>query len=159
MNDSERLAKQLDMALHGEAWHGPSWQEILKDLEPVAASRRPIPEAHSIAEIVVHAGTWNEIVRQRLQGLSPSVPDHDGWLDIQEMDKKTWDAAVKALFDHGVALRETVAKFPPERLHENRSNTDGTWQDLILGQLQHLLYHAGQAAVLKKGAIVGSLRD
>jgi len=27
---------------------------------------------------------------------------------------------------------------------------DGTWYELVIGELQHVLYHAGQAALLKK---------
>ncbi len=49
MNDCERLAQELDRALEGAAWHGPSWREALDGVDPQAAARRPIAGAHTIA--------------------------------------------------------------------------------------------------------------
>lgn len=152
MNDSARLAKQLDMALHGGAWHGPSWKEILEGMTSAMAANRPIAQAHSIVDIVRHSTTWNDVVRLRLEGELPNVPNEENWPETVTPEKD-WDAILARFFDRGVALRETIAAFPPERLLEKRpSPADGTWEDLILGQLQHVLYHAGQAAILKKAA-------
>jgi uncharacterized damage-inducible protein DinB len=151
VNDSQRLAKQLDMALHGEAWHGPAWQELLIDVDAARAERRPLEGAHSIADIVRHVTTWNDVVRRRIEGEMPDVPDEADWPAAKALDKDAWDAAVARFLERGAALRDRIAAFPPERLHENRpSPANGTWQDLILGQLQHVLYHAGQVALLKK---------
>lgn len=150
MNESQRLARQLDLALHGEAWHGPSWQEILTDVTAATAAMRPVPSAHSIFELLGHVSTWNEVVRLRLEGHSPNVTDQENFPETERLDETSWNAAVARFVDQGSALREAIAAFPPERLHETRPNLDGTWQDLILGQLQHVLYHAGQAALVKK---------
>jgi hypothetical protein len=79
MNESERLAQQLDRALNGNAWHGPSWREALEGLGRDAALKRPIPEAHTIAEIVRHATTWHDVVTRRLQGETPEVSDAEDW--------------------------------------------------------------------------------
>ena len=66
MNESERLAGELDKALNGEAWHGPSWREALEGVTPEQALAHPVPGAHSIAEVVRHAATWHDVVRRRL---------------------------------------------------------------------------------------------
>ena len=150
MNDSESLVRQLDLAIHGEAWHGPSWKEILEGLTATDAGARPIEGAHTIFEILRHATTWNDVVRRRLEGEVPDVSDAEDWPGPVGAD--TWADAVARFFDRGVALRDTVARFPAERLHEPRATpATGSWSDLILGQLQHLTCHAGQVALLKKG--------
>lgn len=153
MNESERLADQLQRALQGNAWHGPSWREALEGVSREAALRRPIPEAHSIAEIVRHATTWHDVVRRRIEGESPEVSDAEDWPPADLADDAAWEAARTRLFDSGRALGETIARFPSERLHEKRPNVDDDWFGLVIGELQHALYHAGQVAILKKAAV------
>jgi hypothetical protein len=153
MNESERLAQQLERALNGNAWYGPSWREALDGVTREAALRRPIPEAHTIAEIVLHATTWQDVVRRRLAGETPSQPtDAEDWPSGQLGDDRAWEAATKRLFDTGRGLGEAMAKFPPERLVEPRPGVDGIWYDLLVGVLQHVLYHAGQVALLRKAS-------
>jgi hypothetical protein len=153
MNECERLAQQYERALNGDAWHGPSWREALDGVTREAASRRPIPDAHSIAEIVLHAGTWHDVVRRRIEGEVPQVSDAEDWPPARLADDAAWEAAKRRLFETGEALRETVAKFPVDRLSAKRPNTDGSWYELLIGELQHVLYHAGQVALLKKASV------
>lgn len=151
MSAAERFAKQVQMAFHGEAWHGPSWKEVLEGVNAAQAASRPIPQAHSIVEIVHHVSTWNEVVRRRLEGEQPSVTNEENFPEIQKLEEPDWEAARRSLFSRANALCETIASFPEDRLREARqAPASGTWEDLILGQLQHALYHAGQAAILRK---------
>lgn len=150
MNESERLAQQIERALEGDAWHGPAWREALDGVTRETALRRPIPEAHSIAEIVLHATAWHDVVRRRLEGETPEVTDAQDWPTPHLPDDQAWEAAIRRLLDSGRALREVVARFPEERLQTSRPGTGGTWYELVIGELQHVLYHAGQVAVLRK---------
>jgi hypothetical protein len=112
--------------------------------------RRPIPRAHTIAEIVAHAATWHDVVRRRLLGEVPQVADDEDWKPAVLSDEAAWSSAMSRLFDTGNALTKEIERFPPERLPEKRSNVDDTWFGLIAGELQHVLYHAGQVGILKK---------
>lgn len=151
MHASARLARQIEWILEGQAWHGPSWRELLADLGASRAAGRPLPQAHSIVEIVGHATTWNDVVRRRLEGEVPSVSEAENWPAAAGTGPADWESLTAAFFTSGARLRETVASFPPERLAEARpSPATGTWEDLVLGQLQHLAYHAGQVALLAK---------
>ena len=149
-NDCRKLADQIAKAMNGDAWHGPSWRETLDGVPLDAALRHPIPEAHSIAEIVLHMAAWNDVVRRRMNGETPEITEAMDWPVASFRDETEWQAAVGRLFESGNALASTVAAFPPENLHRKRPSVDGTWYDLVLGQLQHVLYHAGQAGLLKK---------
>lgn len=151
MNESERLAAELGKALRGEAWHGPSWQELIADLSRAEAHRRPLHGAHTIAEILAHNLTWLEVVARRLAGESPAVSDAEDW-PAAPADEAAW-AALKASFAAaGESLEAAVAAFPPGRLHEARPGMDGTWYRMISGELQHLLYHGGQVGLLRRAA-------
>ena len=153
MNESKRLANQLKKALEGGAWHGPSWRDALEDVSCEQALEQPVGNAHSIAEIVLHASTWHEGVRQRLQGETPEVPDSQDWPVVTLTDESTWEAAKERLFTSGRALYEVVDRFPMERLHEPRRNAEGTWYELVIGELQHITYHAGQVSLLRKAGV------
>ena len=153
MNESKRLAEQLAKALNGDAWHGPSWRETLEGIDCGAANHRPISGAHSIAEVVQHATTWNDVVRRRLEGESLQVSDAEDWPNVDLAEEGAWTAARARLFETGRGLTEAVARFPAEKLHEKRPGVDGTWHDLIIGQLQHVLYHAGQVGLLRKAGV------
>jgi hypothetical protein len=150
MNESQRLASQLGRALNGGAWHGPSWREALDGLTRAEATRRPIPAAHNIAEIVVHAATWHDVVRRRLIGEVQQVADDEDWKPAMLPDDAAWSAAIARLNETGEALKQEIERFPAERLLEIRPGVDDTWFGLILGELQHVLYHAGQVGILRK---------
>jgi len=157
MNESVRLADQLSKALNGDAWHGPSWREVLEGIGREAALQRPIPDAHTIGEILLHATTWNDVVRGRLQGESPKVSGAEDWPAASFPEEASWSAVLTRFQETGKALVETVEQFPAEKLNDKRPGTQGTWYDLIVGQLQHLLYHASQVALLKKARVHASV--
>jgi hypothetical protein len=150
MNESKRLANEVRKALNGEAWHGPSWKEILDGVGREAATLRPIPEAHTLAEVVLHATTWHDVVRRRIEGETPEVTNTEDWPVAAFPDEAAWSASVTRLFETGKALADTIERFPAEKLHDKRPGVDGTWYELISGELQHILYHAGQVGILKK---------
>jgi uncharacterized damage-inducible protein DinB len=154
MNESQRLADQLERALNGDAWHGPSWREALEGVGLQAALQRPIPNAHGIGEIVLHVTTWQDVARRRLAGETPPQPtDEQDWPRASFASEAEWRAATERLFETGRALAETIARFPEARLLEERGNQTGTWYALMIGILQHDLYHAGQVGLLKKAAV------
>ncbi|HEX5972435.1 MAG TPA: hypothetical protein VFY85_10950, partial [Gemmatimonadaceae bacterium] len=70
----DSLRDELRRSLHGPAWHGPALLEVLCDLSPREAQARPLPGAHSIAELAFHALAWVEEVTRRLDGSAPSLP-------------------------------------------------------------------------------------
>jgi len=146
-----RLAREYGLALRGEAWHGPSWREVLEGVGHAAALAKPIQGAHGIAEIVLHLTAWHEIVRLRLAGESPDVSNEMDWPEVRVPDEEAWQALCRRSMDAGQALEAAVAEFPPDRLHEQRPGLDATWFGLISGQLQHVSYHTGQIALLRKG--------
>ncbi len=153
MNESERLAAEIEKALDGGAWHGPSLREALQGIDRQAALERPVAGAHTIAEIALHATTWNDVVRRRLEGEAPQVPDDQDWPRAEVPDDAAWDAIVSRVFDTGHALCEAVRRFPPAKLLEERPRVGDLWFHLVVGQLQHVLYHTGQVSLLRKAVL------
>src|SRR5262249_33416997 len=153
MGESARLAEQLQKALQGEAWYGPSWREALEGGGVAEALRRPVAQGHSIGEVVLHVITWQGGAAKRLNGATPAQPAQEqDWPKAAFASEKEWKEATDRLFETGAALAEAIASFPEARWDEPRPNNAGTWYQLGCGMLQHDLYHLGQVSLLKKAA-------
>ncbi|MCB2407116.1 DinB family protein [Hymenobacter lucidus] len=161
MTELHRIQDQLTRAFNGEAWSGPS---LLATLEPVAAGQaaaRPLPQAHSIWEIVLHLTTWTNVVRQRVATRqSQPVPDTVDWpAQPAAPDEAQWQQALAQLRAAHELLLTDVAALNDDALEEPIGEEAGsepgranTVYVLLHGLAQHNLYHAGQIALLRKAA-------
>ena len=150
MSEVDRMLDELVMAYQGPAWHGPSVREVLDGIDAATAARRPIADAHTIAEIVEHVAAWEDIVRRRIGGEKVEVTDEMDW-PRAGAGAEGWARTLERLDRGHHALRDAVRAFPETRLDEVSSDGRSTHYVLIHGAIQHDLYHAGQIAILRKG--------
>jgi len=153
MSESSRLADQIRRAFEGEAWHGDTVLEILSDVDAKTAAARPIKNAHSIWELVLHIAAWDDAVRRRAGGTAVSVSDKKNFPPVADTSEAAWQKAVEQLKQTHQALVEAVAAFPDSRLQEQVPGKKEKYHDffyMFSGISQHELYHAGQIALLKK---------
>jgi hypothetical protein len=150
MNEIERVHEQLKRAFQGPAWSGPSVLEVLAGVTAAQAARRPIAGAHTIWEIALHIGTWEDVVRRRALGQKVEVSDDENWPTITEPTAKAWEAAIARITAGHMELRRVVAAFDPRRIDEPLVPGGNTAYVQFHGAAQHDLYHAGQIAVLRK---------
>jgi uncharacterized damage-inducible protein DinB len=152
MGEAQRAADQLHRAFHGDAWHGPSVCEVLNGLTASQAQLRPIANAHSIWELVLHIGAWAQIARRRIEGEQFEVTALDDWPAVGDTSERAWRDAQAQLHNRQEALKRTVSGLADERLNEILYG-DRTVYMLVHGVVQHHLYHAGQIAILRKGLV------
>ncbi len=152
-SQSTLLADQIRRAFDGEAWHGDSVLEILKGVDAATAAARPIKNAHSIWELVLHIITWDQATITRAGGKAFMPTDEQNFPPVKDTSEAAWNKAVESLKKTHSELVETVAAFPDSRLHEQVPGKTGDYYDfyyLFSGIVQHELYHAGQIALIKK---------
>jgi len=151
MDTIRGIVDQLQRAFEGHAWHGPAVRELLADVGAAQANAKPIAQAHSIWEIVLHMSTWEHVVRRRLQGeVIDELPDAEDWPAVRETSEAAWRKAVQDLEERNRALRDAVAQLDEARLTAKVPGKDHSVYIMLHGIIQHDLYHAGQIAVLKK---------
>ena len=157
MNEVQRIADQLERAYRADAWCGASLLEALAGVDTEIAAARPLPDAHSIWEIVVHAGGWKDTVRRRLEGEDIGTPMDGDWPVIDDHSDAAWMAAQQELDHRHAQLMAAVRGMTDARLHdvlstERSRETGGGVSGYIQlhGVAQHDLYHAAQIALLKK---------
>ena len=151
------LIDQLHRAFDGEPWHGPSVRMLLQDVSVASALIRPGPEVHSIAEIVAHMTSWVAEVTRRLAGQPAADPIEGDWPIPRATDAEGWVAMHLELAESMARLTGGVAGFPEARwddlvggARDGASGAGVTYQQTVLGLVQHLAYHGGQVAILRK---------
>jgi uncharacterized damage-inducible protein DinB len=154
-SESALIAEQLRRAFEGDAWHGPAVLELLQDVGAATAAAKPLPDVHSIWELLLHIAVWDAAGLRRLAGEKfqpegtanfPQVPklaSESAWRKAVAHAKRTHDRLVKTV----VALSES-------RLRDRVPGKKYDFYHMLHGIAQHELYHAGQIAILKK-----ALRD
>lgn len=150
MEDIRLSIDQLRRTLEGNAWHGASLGELLEDVTAAQAAAHPLPEAHSIWELVLHLITWQDAARRRTEG-EAYVPDDDkDWSAVVDTSPAAWEAARQALSASTAALRRTLAGLDEPAWHARVPGKPYSVEFMIWGVVQHNVYHAGQVALLKK---------
>ena len=150
MTELERIADQLQRAYAGPAWHGPSVLEALQGVTPEIASRRRIPGAHSIWELVHHIGAWADIPRRRLAGETFQITDALNFPPVTATDAAAWEQSLNNLSASHNKLVQAVSTLFESRLDQPVMKDGPTVYHLLHGVAQHHIYHAGQIVLLKK---------
>jgi uncharacterized damage-inducible protein DinB len=151
--ETDRIADQLRRAFYGDAWHGDSLFEILEGVTAAKASARPVKNAHSLWELVLHISAWDGAVRRRMAGVALELSGDDNFPPVTDVSEAAWRKALAHLRRVHDELIEAVEKFPEVRLAEQVPGKRGAHYNfyyMLHGLAQHELYHAGQIALLKK---------
>jgi uncharacterized damage-inducible protein DinB len=150
LSETTRIADQLNRAFKGDAWHGPALLEILSDVNAATASARPISDAHSIWELVLHISAWEGAILRRMQGEALQLEGAEDFPEIQDTSESAWKTAVEKLNRKHDELARAIIDLPESRLAEQVPGKDYDFYHMLHGAAQHALYHAGQIALLKK---------
>jgi uncharacterized damage-inducible protein DinB len=151
MSEAGRIWDLLQRSYEGDSWHGPALRELLESVSAAQAASRPVAKAHSIWEIALHIGAYEDVVRRRIGGEPVGeLSEPEAWPKVGETTPAAWRETL-ARFDEGHRrLREALASFPDARLLETVPGRDYPFYIMLYGIIQHDLYHAGQIALLMR---------
>ncbi|MFZ0480777.1 MAG: DinB family protein [Terriglobales bacterium] len=153
MAEASRIADELRRAFEGEAWHGDSLFEILREVTAAQASAHPLPNAHSIWELVLHIAAWDDAVRRRMTGIAAVLSNEENFPTVTDTTETAWQKALGNLRSTHEQVVAAVERFPEASLSKQVPGKQGahyTFYFMLHGLAQHAAYHAGQIALLKK---------
>jgi hypothetical protein len=152
MSESDRIVEQLKKSLDGEAWHGPALFELLKDVSAVQATSRPIPDAHTIWEIVTHLTAWatETLALYHDPSRARMTPEQNFPPTIYKLDDNAWPAAQNKLRQAHDAWYHDLATINEPDLYLAQQDIYPSIYEILHGLVQHTAYHAGQIVLLKK---------
>ena len=174
MKEVRRVADLIASVEHGDPWHGPSTRAVLEGITAREAAERPIPNAHTIWEIVLHLTVWAREVRRRVLGGEAALPEEGDWPDapgsphpvetggasaapVSAPTAGVWAASLADLAVAHATLLAALDGFPGGKLDERYGvrrdlplGTGTTYGAMLYGVALHDAYHTGQIAILKK---------
>jgi len=147
MRAIERILDQLNRAWGGPSWTGVDIRTLLEDVTDEQAHAHPLPNVHSIIELVAHMTVWMNIVAVRLAGDAKEPTPEEDSRDVTQLP---WSKAIEEMENAVSGLSDRVARLSVDDLDKIVAGRDYTTYVMVHGVIQHSLYHAGQIAVLKK---------
>lgn len=143
----------LRSAASGPAWHGPSVAQIIEDVTAVQAAAKPVPDAHSIWELLLHMDAWQVFALHMCEDNPlPMLEGDADWPPVTDTSDDAWNAAKAAFAEHAKGLGQCIATWDDAKLRETVPGGEFPFKVLLHGVAHHNLYHAGQVAMLKKAA-------
>jgi len=170
MNELSHLADTIRRSHDGPAWHGPALSEVLEGVTAEQASKR-FGDTHTIWELTEHIIAWMDIVRRRMEGerlTDDNMTWEDNWPPVPEPTEDNWRRTIRRAARANRRLCERVETFgadkmdatvhdenqPISALDSSVPGKDYTFAVMLHGAAQHVIYHVGQIALLKK--LIGS---
>lgn len=150
MSEIEAIIDELKDIQDGNAWHGPSLNEILADVAAVQAAAKPIPSAHSIWEMVLHIAAWEKVFASRLEGHPVEEPEEGDFPPVTETSQEAWSEALAHLNESHANLLRVISNLTDERLSETVAGKDYSVRFMLRGAVRHNVYHAGQIMLLRR---------
>src|SRR3954466_15163763 len=147
MSRAAGLADHIERTVTGPMWHGPALLDVLKDVACDRALARPLANAHTIWDLVLHITAWCDIARQRLKGQSTTdpAPDQD-WPPMpagegSDIDLGAeWDRAVAQLAASHRALAADTRLLTDEQIAARIPGLDYSASVLLRGVIEHGTY-------------------
>ena len=150
LSEAAFIANQLHRAFYGPAWHGPALLELLEDVDAATAIAKPIPNVHSIWELLLHIEVWDRSALVRLEGKKFQPTGLDNFPRAPKPSEAAWRKAVAEGKRTHDTLTKTVSGLTDARLRDRVPGKRYNFAHTLHGIAQHELYHAGQIAILKK---------
>jgi len=145
MNETQRIADAYRAVTMQGAWYGPTVAELLAKISPEEATKRPVPGAHSISELLQHLLLWNERVRNTAEGQPmPRWEAEKEWAE----PPIAWNELVSRWQQSRDLLEERIRNFPVADLGKQVPGRDYAYEKLLPGIVQHTIYHSGQIAMV-----------
>jgi uncharacterized damage-inducible protein DinB len=144
------LLDELKKIHEGNAWHGPALREILAGVTAEQAAARPIPNAHTIWELILHITAWENVFFRRLEGESSEAPEEGDFPPVERTDSVAWEQSLAKLESTHERLMKTISSLSDSVLTQKVAGKDYSVGFLLRGIAMHHVYHAGQIALLKR---------
>jgi|SRR5215813_13702731 len=151
MSELAAIVEELKDIHSENAWHGPSLHDALEGVTAEQAARKPIGNAHSIWEIVLHITGWENVFRRRLEGDGKAKePEAGDFPPVKEPHERAWRDTLAGLETEHQQLLKVITGLSEDQLGANIAHKDYSVRYLLHGIIRHHVYHAGQISLLKK---------
>lgn len=152
----EYIINQLEDNQQGKVWIGPTYDKQLSGINEDNAFIRPLPDMHSVAEIISHLCTWQKETILKINTGEGSLTDdsEENWYSNEKLKEKTWAVLLreyKASLAELIGLLKTKEdSFLEEQYYDTDFKGNYPYSFVVNGMFQHNLYHLGQIGLIVK---------
>jgi len=146
------IIQQLHDVTNGDLWIDETFEKKLSGLTEEEAFTRPLPELHSVAELLSHLAVWRRVNIRRLNGEKILMPiDHpDNWKSNETLRPMGWDGLKR---DFYASQQEVIAMLQGREdsyLDTMSTHYGKDFRYLLQGLIHHDMYHLGQIGITLK---------
>ena len=152
----DSIIKQLSDLQEEKNWIGTNFNARLNLVGEEEAFVRPVPDLHSVAEIISHLTVWRKDTIVKIKTGHGTMTDdrEENWLADDQLRKIGWD---KIIADYRGSLAELIAllrikddDFLQEKYYDPDFKGYYEYRFVIYGMLHHDVYHLGQLGIIIK---------
>jgi len=147
-----QISEQLKDAYQGDPWFGRSIKALLAEVNEDIAFEK-LNGQHSIVELLWHMITWREFTISRLQreeAETLSYFEESDWRELDHSDNSLWKKGLTRLDETQAELIAAIQKQNDGLLEQTVAERKYNFRKLLVGMVQHDIYHLGQIAYLVK---------
>ena len=145
--------QQLTDIMNADLWLDENFEKKLSQIQKDQVFKRPIPEIHSVAELLSHLYEWRIDLIGRLKGHPKSIQEDDdqrNWKTNEILKAAGWEN----LYNNFHRSQEEIVSFLKTKddsyLDEKYPHSDYTYKYLVQGLIHHDCYHLGQLGLTIK---------
>lgn len=150
MSQIEQIIEELKNNHDGNAWHGASLADALREISWEQAAAHPLSQSHSIWEIAAHIEGWEDVFRRRLERQGIKEPEAGDFPVASVPSETAWAEMLKKLENTHRHLLSVVENLTDSILETKIEGRDYSYRFLLCETVNHKIYHSGQIALLKK---------
>ncbi|MFD2034047.1 DinB family protein [Belliella marina] len=148
----ENIRGQLKDVQNGITWYDDNIEKKIKPITEKQAFIRPIPEIHSIAELISHIWVWRMHTLKKLKGLDSNltIESPENWKGNEELKTIGWTQLKEDLKQSQHELVQFLADKDDAYLESHALGEKYTPKQMAEGIIHHDLYHLGQIGITIK---------
>lgn len=146
------IIRQLRDVENADLWLDENFEKKLAAVSEAEAFVRPIPDLHSVAELLSHLIVWRRVNVSRINGSTVNMPvEHpDNWKTNDQLKLIGWGNLKKDFYQ---SQQEVIAMLEGKNdawLGTTSTHYGKDFQYLLQGLIHHDLYHLGQLGIIIK---------
>ncbi|MFY0481179.1 DinB family protein [Flavobacterium sp. PLA-1-15] len=148
----KNIIGQLKDIQSGVTWYDDNFEKKLEPITNEKAFERPIPQIHSVAELVSHILVWRKALINKLNGHESdlTIESEENWKSNEELKKIGWKKLKSDLRKSQNELIDFLADKNDDYLENNKYNGKHSLKYMVEGIIHHDLYHLGQIGITIK---------
>ena len=159
MNLPAEIARHVRQVYFGGNWSDTNFRDTLKDIDWRRADAK-IGHHNSIAALVFHLGYYTKGVSEVLREQPLTIRDKFSFANMPLQSEQEWQARRAAFLAEGEIFAALIEQLPAETLATDFTDPKyGHYHTNLWGMVEHLHYHLGQVALLKKLLPTGPVID